>query len=123
MAGGEAIFSSGVAERVVNYFVHPPVTPVNPAVLSELSERESEVLTLIAQGLTNADISRASGAQPPKTVRNYISETCSLLQVSLIVSRPCSVHGRPASDEALSRKKRAPQRTQLIYFAATKPLP
>jgi DNA-binding NarL/FixJ family response regulator len=45
VASGEAIFSPGVAERVMNYFAHPPVAPVHPVTLAELSEREREVLT------------------------------------------------------------------------------
>jgi DNA-binding NarL/FixJ family response regulator len=54
MASGEAIFSPGAAQHVMDYFAHPPLVPVKPAALSQLSEREREVLTLIAQGLACA---------------------------------------------------------------------
>ena len=70
-----------VAERLMDYLAHPSVASVNPAALSELSERECEVLTLIAQGLTNAAIAERL-VLSPKTVRNYISEIYSKLQVA-----------------------------------------
>ena len=81
VASGEAIFSPGVAQRVMDYFAHAPIALANPAALSDLSEREREVLTLIAQGLTNAAIAERL-VLSPKTVRNYISEIYSKLQVA-----------------------------------------
>ena len=81
VASGEAIFSPGVAQHVMDYFTHSFVAPANPAALSELSAREREVLTLIAQGLTNAAIAERL-VLSPKTVRNYISEIYSKLQVA-----------------------------------------
>ncbi len=81
VASGEAIFSPGVAEHLMNYFAHPPVAPANRAAFSKLSEREREVLTLIAQGLTNAAIAERL-VLSPKTVCNYISEIFSKLQVA-----------------------------------------
>jgi DNA-binding NarL/FixJ family response regulator len=81
VASGEAIFSPGVAQRLVDYFAHPLVTPARQTAFAELSEREREVLTLIAQGLTNAAIAERL-VLSPKTVRNYISEILSKLQVA-----------------------------------------
>ncbi len=81
VASGEAIFSPGVAERVMHYFAHPLVSPSQSVTLAQLSEREREVLTLIAQGLTNAAIAERL-VLSPKTVRNYISEIYSKLQVT-----------------------------------------
>jgi DNA-binding NarL/FixJ family response regulator len=81
VASGEAIFSAGVAQRVMDYFAHSPAAPAHPAALSDLSEREREVLTLIAQGLTNTAIAERL-VLSPKTVRNYISEIYSKLQVA-----------------------------------------
>jgi DNA-binding NarL/FixJ family response regulator len=46
-----------------------------------LTRREQEVLGLIAQGLTNSAIAARLGLSP-KTVRNYISEIFSKLQVA-----------------------------------------
>jgi DNA-binding NarL/FixJ family response regulator len=76
-----AIFSPGVAQRVIDYFAHSSVAQANQAALSDLSAREREVLTLIAQGLTNAAIAERL-VLSPKTVRNYISEIYSKLQVA-----------------------------------------
>jgi DNA-binding NarL/FixJ family response regulator len=81
VASGEAIFSPGVAQRLLDYFAHPPVTPAHRTAFADLSEREREVLTLIAQGLTNAAIAERL-VLSPKTVRNYISEIFSKLQVA-----------------------------------------
>lgn len=81
VASGEAIFSPGIAERVMNYFAHLSVSPAQRVPLAELSEREREVLTLIAQGLTNAAIAERL-VLSPKTIRNYISEIYSKLQVT-----------------------------------------
>jgi DNA-binding NarL/FixJ family response regulator len=81
VASGEAIFSPGIAERVMHYFAHPTVPPARSVTLPELSEREREVLTLIAQGYTNAAIAERL-VLSPKTIRNYISEIYSKLQVT-----------------------------------------
>jgi DNA-binding NarL/FixJ family response regulator len=86
VADGEAIFSPGIAERLIHYFASPPAmsdgtrsagTPVFP----DLTEREREVLALIAQGLTNSAIAERL-VLSVKTVRNYITEIFSKLQVA-----------------------------------------
>ena len=84
VAGGEAIFSPTVARRVMNYFAHPqPDTPAR--VFPELTERERELLGLLAQGLTNAAIAERLSLSP-KTVRNHVSNIFSKLQVADRVS-------------------------------------
>jgi DNA-binding NarL/FixJ family response regulator len=87
VADGEAIFSPAIAERLIHYFATPPAatsdvtrsagTPVFP----DLTEREREVLALIAQGLTNSAIAEQL-VLSPKTIRNYITEIFSKLQVA-----------------------------------------
>ncbi|MGL4650761.1 MAG: response regulator, partial [Caldilineaceae bacterium] len=62
VADGEAIFSPGIAERLMHYFASPPAYSVSPPGTSgvafpELTAREREVLGLIAQGFTNTAIS------------------------------------------------------------------
>ncbi len=87
VAGGEAIFSPAIAERLMHYFATPPVVQpdstraMGRAAFPELTEREREVLGLIAQGLTNSAIAEQL-VLSPKTVRNYISEIFSKLQVA-----------------------------------------
>ena len=76
---GEAIFSPSVAKRLIQYFSAPPVehAPLFP----ELTEREREVLQLIAQGYTNAAIAEKLTLSP-KTVRNHVSNIFGKLQVA-----------------------------------------
>jgi DNA-binding NarL/FixJ family response regulator len=87
IAGGEAIFSPGIAERLLHYFANPPSAPRVPSLSAavplfpELTEREREVLGLIAQGLTNSAIAERL-VLSPKTVRNYVTEIFSKLQVA-----------------------------------------
>ena len=70
-AAGEVVFGPGVAERVKSLFDH--AAPVRGATaFPDLSERELELLALVAQGLDNMAIARSLGLAP-KTVRNLIS--------------------------------------------------
>ena len=82
VAHGETIFGAGVADRLMSYFMHPPVSPAGvSAAFPELTEREREVLALIARGFTNAAIAEHL-VLSPKTVRNYVSDIFSKLQVA-----------------------------------------
>lgn len=78
---GEAIFSPTIARRLMGYFATPrknvPTAPLFP----ELTEREREVLTLLAQGYTNPAIAERL-VLSPKTVRNHVSTIFSKLQVA-----------------------------------------
>ena len=76
----EAIFSPAIAQRLMQYFGAPrPPGPSQP--FPDLTEREREVLVLIAQGYTNQAIAEQLVISP-KTVRNYISSIFSKLQVT-----------------------------------------
>jgi DNA-binding NarL/FixJ family response regulator len=80
VGSGEAIFSPVIAARLIDYFANiRPVTP--PQVFPELSDREREVLALLAQGTSNAEIA-ARLVLSPKTVRNHVSNILSKLQVA-----------------------------------------
>jgi DNA-binding NarL/FixJ family response regulator len=77
VASGEAIFGPDVARRLMAYFADAPVrAPAFP----ELSDRELEVLELIARGMSNQQIVDRLVISP-KTVRNHISNIFSKLQV------------------------------------------
>lgn len=78
VARGEAIFSSAVAGRVLAYFAVPrPAPKVFPA----LTDREREILDLIAAGHPNPSIARQLFLSP-KTVANYVSQIFAKLQVA-----------------------------------------
>jgi DNA-binding NarL/FixJ family response regulator len=77
---GEAIFSPAIAERLTQYFAALGQAPLSP-VFPDLTDREREVLGLIAQGHSNGEIaSRLVLSQ--KTVRNHVSNIFSKLQVA-----------------------------------------
>ncbi len=80
VAGGEAIFSPTIADRIMGYFAQAPAQPAARA-FPELTAREREVLTLIARGLTNQAIA-ARLVLSEKTVRNHVSSIFSKLQVA-----------------------------------------
>ena len=77
---GDAIFSPGIAVKLVDYFA--ALQPGHsPQVFPELSSREREILQLLAQGYKNAEIADRLVVSP-KTVRNYVSNIISKLQVA-----------------------------------------
>ena len=77
---GEAIFSPTIAQHLMQYFgAARPINPSQP--FPDLTEREREVLALIAQGYTNQAIAEKLVISP-KTVRNHISSIFSKLQVT-----------------------------------------
>jgi DNA-binding NarL/FixJ family response regulator len=79
LAEGEAIFGPAVAQRVMRFFAG--ATSLSPSPFPELTEREREVLELVARGLSNAEIQRRLVVSP-KTVRNHVSNIIGKLQVA-----------------------------------------
>jgi DNA-binding NarL/FixJ family response regulator len=80
VAGGEAIFGPAIARRLMGYFAAPrPSAPAHA--FPELTERERDILNLLAQHRNNAEIARQL-ALSEKTVRNYVSNICAKLQVA-----------------------------------------
>ena len=60
VAAGDALLAPSVTRRLIAGFTHRPrPDPPPPAALSALTSRETEVLRLIARGLSNAEISDA----------------------------------------------------------------
>jgi DNA-binding NarL/FixJ family response regulator len=84
VAEGQALFGPAIAARVLGFFkevrtsanLDQPLTP-----FPELTDREMEVLRLIAQGLNNQEIAQKL-VLSPKTVRNHITNIFSKLQVA-----------------------------------------
>lgn len=78
VAHGEVVFSAAIASRVLAFFA-AGATSTTLTPFPELTEREREVLDLVARGLTNAEIARRlvlSG----KTVRNHVSNVFAKLR-------------------------------------------
>jgi DNA-binding NarL/FixJ family response regulator len=83
VASGEAVFGPTIAKRLMHYFgsMRPAGTSGLAQFFPELTEREYEILALIAQRRSNADIA-AQLVLSPKTVRNHVSNILSKLQVA-----------------------------------------
>ncbi|MDN5765934.1 MAG: response regulator transcription factor [Humibacillus sp.] len=75
---GNAIFGPGLARRLISYFGTPSAGAVP---FGDLTDREREVLELLAAGHSNIEISRHLRISA-KTVRNHVSNVFAKLQVA-----------------------------------------
>jgi len=98
IAAGEAIFGPSIARRVVEHFATGSGSA--KAVFPTLTDREREVLELIAAGRGNAAIAHEL-CLTLKTVRNHVSNIFGKLQVAdraaAIVRARDAGYGAPAS--------------------------
>jgi DNA-binding NarL/FixJ family response regulator len=74
---GEAVFGPAIARRLIDFFAATTETYPFP----ELTQREREVLELLAQGRSNTDIARRFVISA-KTVRNHVSNIFTKLHVA-----------------------------------------
>jgi DNA-binding NarL/FixJ family response regulator len=81
VASGEAVFGAGVAERIMGFFSAPRSSALPKRTFPELSEREEEVLSLVAKGKSNQQIATELFVSL-KTVRNHVSNILLKLQVA-----------------------------------------
>ncbi|MEH0549155.1 response regulator transcription factor [Streptomyces sp. B21-105] len=74
VAAGDSLLSPGPTSRLIARFLRAPNTGTTPAVggLSGLSERERQVLALVARGLNNPEIADALGLSP-LTAKTHVS--------------------------------------------------
>lgn len=78
VAQGEAVFGPRVADRVLRFFSQ--ATRGTPSPFPQLTNRELEVLDLVARGLNNNAIARRLTLSE-KTVRNRVSDVLAKLHV------------------------------------------
>ncbi|HEX9597706.1 MAG TPA: response regulator transcription factor [Anaerolineales bacterium] len=81
VAGGEALFGPAIARRLTAFFQSAGSQGTTVTPFAQLTEREREVLTLIAHGLSNKQIASQLHISS-KTVGNHISNIFNKLHVS-----------------------------------------
>ena len=73
VAGGDALLSPRVTRRLITQFVaHAGPRPADPERLTVLTEREREVMALVAQGLSNEEIGQKL-FMSPATAKTHVS--------------------------------------------------
>ncbi len=80
VAAGGALIEPSVARKVLAEFSRLPTPPATQGGLSDLSERERQILRLLSQGLSNRQIA-ARLYLAEGTVKNYVSSILSKLGV------------------------------------------
>jgi len=97
VAAGGAVFGAGVAAQVLAISSTSTAGPSEPT--DDLTGREREVLALIAEGSSNAQIARALGLST-KTVQNYVSRILDKLQLTDRTQAALYAHRRNQSPPA-----------------------
>ncbi len=72
VASGDALLSPGVTRRLIAEFANRSKEPVRGTDLAALTEREREVLALVAEGLSNDEIA-ARLVVSPATAKTHVS--------------------------------------------------
>ncbi len=74
VAGGESLLAPSVTRRLIQTYVSRPQPSAKPPVpgIDQLTTRESEVLGLVAAGLTNAEIAQSLHLSP-LTAKTHVS--------------------------------------------------
>ncbi len=79
VATGDSLLSPSITRRLVEEFARSPA-PADVEGLDELTQRETEVLRLVARGLSNAEIA-AELVVEPSTVKSHVASVLSKLDL------------------------------------------
>ncbi|MFC5180705.1 response regulator [Actinomadura harenae] len=91
VAAGDALLAPGITRRLIEEFAarpEPDPSPATPAALDAITDREREVLVLVAKGLTNAEIAERLyiGPGTAKThVRRLLAKLGARDRVQLVI--------------------------------------
>lgn len=80
VAQGDTILAPSLTRRLLERFAARPLPGRRPERLDQLSQRETEVVTLVARGLTNSDIGREMFLSEA-TVKTYLSRVLTKLDL------------------------------------------
>ena len=79
VADGDALLAPSVTRRLVAEFVRQgPREPLRPDTLNRLTERETEVLRLVARGMSNTEIAKALVVSE-QTIKSHVSRVLAKL--------------------------------------------
>ena len=78
VAAGDALLAPGITRRLIAEFARAPAARRPPAELERLTEREREVLDLVARGRSNAEIAREL-VVGPATVKTHVGRVLTKL--------------------------------------------
>ena len=78
VASGDGLIAPAVTRRLIAEFARAPAAPTPPAELDRLTEREREVLELVARGRSNAEIAREL-VVGPATVKTHVGRVLTKL--------------------------------------------
>jgi DNA-binding NarL/FixJ family response regulator len=101
VASGDALLAPAITRRLIEDFMRRPAPGSGkPPELSELSQRELEVLKLIAQGLSNAEIA-ASLFLSEATIKTHVTHILTKLRLrdrvqAVVLSYECGL-GQPSA--------------------------
>lgn len=80
VAAGNALLAPSVTRRLIEEFARRPAPSASPASWKELTERELDVLRLLAKGMTNAEIAAALFVGEA-TVKTHVSNVLTKLNL------------------------------------------